>query len=163
MKDAISIKENSRAAFFAPFNDSVVDQIQAWLERLPQCEVNLTHRFSPGLYSREVTMPAYSMCVSLTHKTEHQWIVSKGEAIVWSKNMGAVKLKAPMAGITKPGERRVFFVQGEDFVITNFHATDETDPEKFIEVATERRDVSHIKEFDPFIRMLFENPVKLLN
>lgn len=151
---------NGQLAFFTRFDDDLVDEMQAFMQTMPQCEEQLVHRFSPGLYSRELTLPAAAICISLVHNTEHQYVVSKGTAVVWSKTRGVQIMRAPCAGVTLAGERRIFFVQ-EEFRITNFHATTETDPEKFIAGATSSRDVSHIKKFDPFITALFE-PVKEL-
>lgn len=145
---------------FNEFTDELVDRLEWFMKKLPQCEEILTHRFTPGLYSRQLTMPTGAICVSLTHLTEHQFTVSRGSATIWSKEGGVQLVNAPFHGITKPGTRRVFFVHSE-LVITNFHATNETDPDKFIAQATSERDLSHITDVEPEIKTMFNLPKEL--
>jgi len=70
----------------------------------------LMHRFTPGLYTREIFMPAGSMVTSRIHKTEHQFILLEGVVSVFSDNDGEQLLKAPYVGITLPNTRRVLYV-----------------------------------------------------
>ena len=81
----------------------------------------LTHTFTPGLYSRQIFMPAGSMLTSKIHKTEHQFIVSSGRVTVYSESGSVETLSAPHIGITKPGTRRFLLVH-EDTTWTTFHA-----------------------------------------
>lgn len=102
----------------------------------PQMELPLTHRFTPGLYIREIFMPKGALVVSRIHKTEHPFVVSQGHAAVWVPGEGVVQIKAPFCGITKPGTQRILFIH-EDCIWTTFHITDETDPEKIVALVTE--------------------------
>ena len=87
----------------------------------------LVHRFTPGLYAREITMPAGTLITSRIHRTEHMFVVSKGRVSVWAD--GAWQLiEAPHTGVTKPGTRRVLYIH-DDCVWTTFHATPHTTPE----------------------------------
>jgi mannose-6-phosphate isomerase-like protein (cupin superfamily) len=104
------------------------DSIQAFIETLPQCELPLQHRFTPGLYSRTITMPKDSVVVSKIHKTEHQFAVLQGMVTVWDGQGGIRLFRAGEIGITKPGTRRILF-NHEETVWTTFHATDKTTPE----------------------------------
>lgn len=106
-----------------------IDQAVTELARLPQVECPLVHRFTPGLYSREIFMPAGSLIISKLHKTEHPYVISKGRVSVWTEESGVVQLQAPFCGITKPGTRRILFIH-DDCVWTTFHPTKETDLEK---------------------------------
>lgn len=99
-----------------------VDWLQYALGHAPPVEMPLQHRFTPGLYSREIFMPAGAVVVSKVHKTEHQFVVSKGRVSVWSEADGVVELRAPHAGVTKPGTRRILVVH-EDTIWTTFHPT----------------------------------------
>jgi uncharacterized protein YbdZ (MbtH family) len=89
----------------------------------------VVNRFTPGLYLREVSVPAGSLVVTKIHKTEHPFVVSKGKISVWTEDKGVVQIEAPYTGITKPGTRRVCFCH-TDTVWTTFHPTTETDLEK---------------------------------
>ena len=71
-------------------------------------------------------MPKGLLCTSKIHKTEHQYVVSKGVLKVWSEEMGWELIRAPFIGITKPGARRALHII-EDTVWTTFHPTTLTD------------------------------------
>ena len=47
-------------------------------------EFRTYHRFTPGLYSRTVILEDGESCVSLIHKTEHQFAILSGVAVIWS-------------------------------------------------------------------------------
>lgn len=86
----------------------------------------LTHRFTPGLYVREIFIPAGTLLTSKIHKTEHPFVISQGVISVWSEDRGVEHLYAPHTGITKPGTRRVLYAH-TDTVWTTFHPSEETD------------------------------------
>lgn len=81
------------------------------------------HTFTPGLYSRQITMPPGSRLTSKIHKTEHQFIISQGCAIVYNDGEQTL-LQAPYHGITKPGTRRLLLIPEdaeEACIWTTFH------------------------------------------
>jgi hypothetical protein len=84
------------------------------------------HVFTPGLYSRIITMPAGAMLTSGIHKTEHPFVVARGRCSVYIEGQGFVLLEAPHMGITMPGTRRMLVIHEETVWIT-FHPTTETD------------------------------------
>ena len=45
---------------------------------MPQVECPLKHYFAPGVYLREIFMPAGSVVIGKIHKTEHFNIIQKG-------------------------------------------------------------------------------------
>ena len=85
-----------------------------------------THRFTPGLYIRELYMPAGSFLMSKTHTTTHPYVVSQGVASVYSEQDGPTLIIAPYTGITQAGTKRMLFIH-EDTIWTTFHVTDLTD------------------------------------
>ena len=112
-----------------------LDEIEAWIishggqsqatgEILKDFPV--THHFTPGLYIREIFMPAGSILTSRIHKTEHPYIITKGKVIVRIDGQSSMELAAPHFGITKPGTRRLLFIL-EDTTWLTFHATQLTD------------------------------------
>lgn len=116
------------AAFVFPMTEAQrrVDQLQEAIARkLRPAPTRLTHRFTPGLYIRELFVPAGSLVVTKIHKTEHPYVVSQGRAAVWIEGRGVVEIRAPFTGVTKPGTRRVVFAY-EDLVWTTFHPTNLT-------------------------------------
>jgi len=104
----------------ADFHDTL-DQMEA-LMKSSDSSINppLKHIFTPGLYIREIYMPAGSCIVSKIHNTEHPFIISKGTVSVMTEEE-EVLITAPHTGITKPGTRRLLFCH-TDVVWTTVHA-----------------------------------------
>jgi hypothetical protein len=97
----------------------MIDEAEAILVQLPKVECPLKHSFTPGLYIREIFMPAGTLLTSKIHKTEHPFIVSKGKLNVFLD--GEMQyIEAPYMGVTKPGTRRVIYIL-EDCIWTTFH------------------------------------------
>ena len=86
----------------------------------------LRHIFTKGLYAREIFIPAGSLLTSQEHKTQHQFIISKGEIRVFTDDDKVITLRAPYIGITEPGTRRALHAV-TDTVWTTFHPTDKTE------------------------------------
>lgn len=83
------------------------------------------HRFTPGLYTRTITMPAGALITSKIHRTEHPFVIRRGRVRVWDRVHGVQELTDGHLGITQPGTRRVLFCL-EETVWTTFHPTDKT-------------------------------------
>ncbi len=83
-------------------------------------ELPVTHRFTPGLYAREIFMPAGTLLTSRIHKTEHPYVVISGKVSVFIEGVGVEHIEAPFVGITKPGTRRVLYIV-EDCRWITFH------------------------------------------
>jgi hypothetical protein len=103
-----------------------LNRLEADLAKCPPVDHPETHRFTPGLYSRQILLKAGILCTSKIHRTEHQFIISKGKCRIWSEEKGWETLQAPYHGITKPGTRRALHIL-EDVIFTTFHATTKTD------------------------------------
>jgi hypothetical protein len=108
-----------------------IDELEAAIvaSDKPRAECPVVHRFTPGLYIREIHIPAGTLLTSMEHRLEHPFVISKGKVEVYSETEGAVIYQAPHTGITKPGTRRGILAI-EDTVWTTFHVTEETDVEK---------------------------------
>jgi hypothetical protein len=96
-------------------------------EQLDQFPV--THRFTPGLYCREIFMPAGSVVTSYIHRYEHPYVVSAGDCLVFTDECRWQRIVAPYFGITKPGTRRLLAI-AKDTVWTTFHTTNTTGVEE---------------------------------
>lgn len=121
--------ETKRANF-----KNVIDQIEAALmviDKYFPSEIPTFHRFTPGMYIREVHVPAGCLFTSVTHKTQHPFVISKGVCDICNEVGEVTRFSAPHTGITEPGTRRVFLVHS-DLVLTTFHATDITDPDQWL-------------------------------
>lgn len=101
-----------------------IDNLQVVMSELPQVNCPLKHVFSPGMYIRQIFMPAGTVIVSKIHNTTHPYIVSMGIVDVYnSEKDEVVHIEAPYLGITKPGTRRVLNVI-TDCIWTTFHPLD---------------------------------------
>jgi hypothetical protein len=104
----------------------------------------VTHLFANGVCSREMFMPKGTIVVSRVHKEDCINVLSEGEVAVLSEE-GEVRLTAPYKFVSKAGTKRVI-VAYTDTVWSNFIRTDETDPEKILDVMT----FATFEEFDNY-------------
>lgn len=105
---------------------SALDELEASMQGHPPANCPVEHRFTPGLYIREIFIPAGTLLTSATHKTEHPFVLAMGRIAVISENEGRVVYQAPYVGITKPNTRRALFAE-TDVIWVTIHKTDKTD------------------------------------
>lgn len=129
----------------AETKDALLDELEVAMAKLPQVDLEVVHRFTPGLYIREIQIPAGTLLTSMVHKTEHPFVLSAGSIMVTSDTEGSVVYEAPYTGITVPNTRRALKAL-TDVVWTTFHVTDETDVDKIGQQILEPKDMSHIEE-----------------
>jgi hypothetical protein len=105
-----------------------LERLEARMFREEQIEIPLTHRFAPGVYLREVFMPAGAIVLGHEHKTEHFNIILKGRASVM---MGGEvhEIIGPCTLISKAGVRKALYIH-EDMIWQTVHPTHETDLKK---------------------------------
>ncbi len=117
-----------------PFHERL-DRLEAAIAEAPQLELEVIHRFVPGMYIREIYIPAGAVFTTAQHNTEHPFVLLKGDTLVSSETEGSVRYSAPMLGITKPGTRRAVFAE-TDVIYVTFHAN--PDDGQDIEAIAER-------------------------
>ena len=120
----------TRRAAFKENIDLLENALETMAKIFPE-GVPTFHKFTKGMYIREVHVPAGVIFTSMTHKTQHPFVISKGVCDICNEVGEVKRYVAPHTGITEPGTRRVFLVQ-EDLVLTTFHATDITDPDEWV-------------------------------
>ncbi len=123
--------------------DDLLNQADVEILKLPPRECPLIHRFTPGLYIREIFMPKDTILTSLLHLTTHPFFVLQGDVSVYYHGVPAQRYKAPYTGITEAGTRRMLYTH-EDTIWTTCHVTDLTDPDEIIESITSR-------DFNPLV------------
>ena len=131
-----------KAAIPGSVECAAFDGVEAALAKEVQLNLPVTHRFTPGLYIREIFMPASvppieTVVTSRIHLTEHPFTVSKGKLKVWQEETGWVYIEAPYTGITKAGTRRLLII-AEDTIWTTYHLNpdDGRDPDKILDRIT---------------------------
>lgn len=123
--------------------DDLLNQADVEILKLPPRECPLIHRFTPGLYIREIFMPKDTILTSLLHLTTHPFFVLQGDVSVYYNGIPTQRYKAPYTGITEAGTRRMLYTH-EDTIWTTCHVTDLTDPDEIIESITSR-------DFNPLV------------
>jgi hypothetical protein len=123
------------------------NKLELELTKLEQVNFKYVHRFTPGLYAREMFIPKGTLLGGALHKTQHMFVISMGEISTCDVSGNVVHMKAPFTGITEVGTRRFGFAH-EDTIMTSFHATDETDPDKIAEQIVDMRANPLLSESD---------------
>ena len=123
MACVITEKDIAPEGFFDRI-DNVVEKMLS----MPQAEAPIVHRFSSGLYIREVHLTAGSFVVGHEHKTEHFNIMLKGHLIMINEDGTTTEFIAPQSYVAKPGRKVVYII--EDTVWQNIFPSDETDIDK---------------------------------
>jgi hypothetical protein len=116
--------------------DDKISNLGTAMQSLEQVSCPVVHRFGPGIYIREVTIPAGSVAVGHHQKLEHNNIFLKGKVTMLNADGSTTNISAPMIFTSKPG-RKIGYVH-EDVVWLNVYATEEKDIEKLEEQFLEK-------------------------
>ena len=100
-------------------------KLEEWNAERPQVEIEYIHRFTPGVYAREMIVPAGLLITGAIHKTEHISIFLQGKLLI-PEEYGSREISAPIVEIAKPGVKRCGVVL-EDVRWITLHPTEETD------------------------------------
>jgi len=100
------------------FHRAKVDRLHAHVNTLPQVDCPVRHFFAPGLFAREITIPAGVVLIGAVHKTENLAVLSKGR-IVLATPAGPVEISAPHTLTVMPGDKNSATAL-EESVWTNF-------------------------------------------
>ena len=126
-------------------------------------DLPLKHRFTPGIYTREIFMPKGSIATSKIHKIEHPFVVTQGKVSVYIPGIGVEHIEAPYIGITKAGTRRVLYMH-EDTVWITFHPNEEneTDLEKIEAKLLERHELPDgTTSYERYSKLLSEQELEV--
>lgn len=105
-----------------------IEQVESHLLDLPQVECPVVHHFGPGIYIREVTLPAGTLAIGHAQRFDHLNIMLTG-AVAMVDDGGQTKvLRAPMIFVGKPGRKLGYVL--ETCIWQNVYATEEHDIDK---------------------------------
>lgn len=90
----------------------------------PQVDLPIRHYFAPGLYAREMFIPAGTVLTGAVHKTEHISLFV-GDITVLTDG-GMKRLTGHHTITSKPGAKRVGYAHADTWC-TGFFPTDKTD------------------------------------
>lgn len=111
-----------------------VSKLEKSMLHLPQIHCPVRHHFAPGVYAREITIPKDTVLVGVVHKRDNLVVLSAGKLRLVTE-AGFTDISAPHTLLCKAGSKNAA-VALEDSVWTNFFATEETDPDKLVELLT---------------------------
>jgi quercetin dioxygenase-like cupin family protein len=116
-----------------------VELLEAVMLPLPQVECPVRHYFAPGMYAREMSIPAGTVVTGAVHKTENLIVVSKGRLHIVTAD-GTREVSAGDTFTCKAGMKNAVYAL-EDSRWTNFMANpdNETDTDKLTELLTESK------------------------
>ena len=112
----------------APTREQIVRLQEAMLPQ--QCEQPPpTHFFAPGMYLRELTVPAGMLLVGKTHKHAHFLVVTKGRAEVLSE-FGRTVVEPGHIAVSQAGVKRVVLaLEDTQFITVHLNPSDTQDLE----------------------------------
>lgn len=117
-----------------------IDKLEKSMLPLPQVDCPVIHRFSPGLYIREVTIPAGTIAIGYYQKKEHLNVFLKGKVTMLGEDGSFKDLEAPMIFNGQPG-RKVGYIH-ETISWLNIYPTDERDVETLEGMFLDKSEVS---------------------
>lgn len=115
-----------------------VERLEGAMLGLPQVQCPVLHHFGPGIYIREVTLPAGIFAIGHEQRFEQLNIMLRGAVVVIGEDGGLKKLQAPLMYVGPPG-RKVGYVL-EETVWLNVYATEERDIDKLEEMFLRKSD-----------------------
>jgi hypothetical protein len=112
-------------------------QFERFLRTLPQIEIPVEHFFAPGVYVRQIRIPAGAFLTGSVYKEPHIHTILQGRMEVATEN-GVVQVKGPYTFVALPGFKRAGYAYEDTIWQAAFSNPDnETDPEiimaRFIE------------------------------
>lgn len=85
-----------------------VQYIEDRMRELPQVAFQYKHYFSPGVYARELFIPAGTLLTGMIHKYTQLNIMSQGEMDVLVEDK-IVRVRAPFTVVSPPGTKRIAY------------------------------------------------------
>ena len=129
-----SYRVNLTTGEMSPTMRQKVERLERAMYEVPQVDCPVRTYFAPGLFAREITIPAGIALIGAIHKVENLAILSKGKLEIVTDE-GTITIEAPWTGTVKPGAKNCA-VALEDSVWTNFYRTDTTDLDALCEELT---------------------------
>ncbi len=116
-----------------------IERLEGVLRNAPPIDCPVNHYFAPGLFAREISIPAGTVVVGAVHKADSLIVLSKGRLLI-ATEAGPVEISAPHTRPCKAGSKNAVTTL-EDSVWTNFYPNpdDETDLAKLAERFTESK------------------------
>ncbi len=110
--------------------------------RQEQVDIPVKHLLMPGMYSREIFMPAGSLLVGYAHPNDFMEVMITGKVLMFSDD-SETEITAPFSRIAKAGKRKCGYVV-EDTIWITYHPVKATTIEEAEDETLDR--VNHYAE-----------------
>jgi hypothetical protein len=129
--------------------------------KMEQVECPLRHHFLPGLYIREIFMPAGSVVIGKIHRTRHFNIIQSGHVSLVDES-GTTDLFGPCTFVSEAGVQKTLYIH-TDCTWSCIHLTHNKDMESLedeliepdnypvFDRTTERAAISHASSHNNFL------------
>lgn len=108
-----------------PFTEQDVLHLESAFLKEEQVDCPVTHHFGPGVYIREVVLPAGAYIIGHAHKDTHLNVMLEGRLTIIKEDGTRRELAAPQTFVSGPG-RKIAYIH-ETVRWQNIYATPETD------------------------------------
>lgn len=98
---------------------SDIEALQAEHYGMEQAVLVTRHHFAGGMYCREMEAPAGCEIVGKVHKSEHFFVLAKGEMTLVCDGFRS-RVSAPFVAVSAPGMKRAGYAH-TDVLCMNFH------------------------------------------
>lgn len=121
------VAEQALKTLPGPSRETIL-RFESALRAFPQTDCPLKHTFAPGMYAREILLPADTFIVGKIHKHAHLNIVTRGRCTVVTE-FGRREIDASQGPVTftsDAGAKRALYVH-EETIWTTVHLVSSTD------------------------------------
>ena len=119
-----------------------------------QTELPLKHSFAPGVYAREMEIPAGTLLIGKIHKHRHHNFLMKGSIIVLTETNGVELLQAPLMIDSEEGTQRIGYAV-TDTIWTTIH--ENKDNSEDLDVIEQRTVVKTKTKYLEYKKKLIKN------
>tara|TARA_R110000796_G_scaffold22606_1_gene65389 strand:- start:168 stop:623 length:456 start_codon:yes stop_codon:yes gene_type:complete len=119
-----------------------------------QTELPLKHSFAPGVYARELEIPAGTLLIGKIHKHRHHNFLMKGSILVLTETNGVELLQAPLTIVSEEGTQRIGYAI-TDTLWTTVH--ENKDNSEDIDAIEERTVVNTKTKYLEYQKKLIKN------
>ena len=121
---------------------------------MEQAELPLKHSFAPGVYAREMEIPAGTLLIGKIHKHRHHNFLMKGSIIVLTEAKGVELLQAPLMIVSEEGTQRIGYAV-TDTVWTTIHENEDNSED--LDVIEQRTVVKTKAKYIEYKKKLIKN------
>jgi len=114
---------------------------------MDQAELPLRHSFAPGVYAREMEIPAGTLLIGKIHKHKHHNFLMKGSIIVLTETNGVELLQAPLMIVSEEGTQRIGYAVTDTIWTTIHENKDNSEDLVIIEERTVVKDKARYLEY----------------